>query len=122
MKKLLFGSLLTIAIVFARATGGSDDKPGTSGTKKIDTTSRKGAGTTSGTVTPKKGGKKSTSGSFDIPSYSWGASQAGVKTGGNGNACGKVGLGDIKVGNKNGANKAGKQPPAKRPVSAPPAK
>ena len=122
MKKLLFASLLTTAVVFARATGGSDDKPGASGTKKIDTTSRKRAGTKSGTVTPKKGGKKSTSGSFDIPSYSWGTSQAGVKTGGNGNASGKVGLDDIKVGNKNGANKAGKQPPAKRSVSAAPAK
>src|SRR5260221_11758566 len=100
MKKLLFASLLTTAVVFARATGGSDDKPGASGTKKIDTTSRKRAGTKSGTVTPKKGGKKSTSGSFDIPSYSWGSSQAGVKTGGNGNASRKGGRVGPKCGNK----------------------
>src|SRR5260221_14647930 len=107
MNKFLLSSLLITGVVFSRATGGSDDNPCASGRKKIDTTSRKGAGTKSGTVTPRKGGKKSTGGYFDIPSYSWGSSQAGVKTGGNGNASGKGGLGDLKVGNKNGAHKAG---------------
>jgi hypothetical protein len=41
MQKMLFASLLTIAVVFAQATGGSDNKSGTA-------------------IPKKKGGKKST--------------------------------------------------------------
>jgi hypothetical protein len=117
MKKLLLASLLTIAVVFARATVGSDNKPRASGTKKIVTTSRKGAGVKSSTAIPKKGGKKSTGGSIDISSFSWGASQTGVPKA-NGSASGKVDLNDLKIGNKKGANKTGRQPPAKRPAPA----
>ena len=111
MKKLLFASLLTGAVVFAQAGGGSDNKPGVAaGTKKIDTTSRKS--------TKKKGGKKGGS----VANFSWGMAQNGVQKAPAGSGgVGKVDLNKVKVGKK-GTNKACKQPPAKRPESAPPGK
>ena len=121
MKLLLFASMLTIAVVCAQATGVSDNKPGAAGTKKVDTRSRKGAEAQSVATIPKKGGKKSTGGAFEIKCYSFGASQTGVQKNSGGGA-GKVDLNGLKIGGKKGANKAGKQPPAKRPESAAPAK
>ena len=55
MKKLLFASLLTAAVVFAQATGGSTGKPSTETSKtktkhgKKGDKSKKGSG---GTTTP----------------------------------------------------------------------
>jgi hypothetical protein len=88
--KLWFASLLTIAVMFAQANNGSDNKPG--GTAK------------SNTQNPKKGGKKSSSGSFELPPSSF-----GVET-----------PKDSKNGGKKGGkkvSKASQQPPAKRPES-----
>jgi hypothetical protein len=126
MKKLLFTSLLTAAVVFAQATGGSDNKPGAAERqKRLTQRSAKAAEVKSSTAIPKKGVKKS-SGSIEIMSYSSGAAQTGVKTGGSGVGAGKVNLNDLKIvsknGGKNGTSKVGKQPPAKRPEAAPPGK
>lgn len=93
MQKMLFASLLTIAVVFAQATGGSDNKSGTA-------------------IPKKKGGKKSTSGgSFEVPPSSFGVeAPRDLKNGG-------------KNGSKKGGKKgpsANRQSRPKRPEVAPP--
>jgi hypothetical protein len=97
--KLWFASLLTIAVVFAQANNGSDNKSG--GTAK------------SNTPNPKKGGKKSSGGSFEVPPSSFGVEPPR----------------DLKNGGKKGSKKGGKtgptankQKPPKRPEAAPPQK
>jgi hypothetical protein len=91
--KLWFASLLTIAVVFAQANNGSDNKSGTA---------------KSNTQNPRKGGKKSSTGSFELPPSSF-----GVETPRDVKNTGKKGT---KKGTKKGPT-ANKQPPAKRPES-----
>ena len=98
MQKLWFAALLTIAVVFAQANNGGDNKTGT---------------VKSNTPNPKKGGKKKTSDSVELPPSSFGVeTPRDVKTGGK--SGGKKGT---KKGSKKGPSDT-QQPPAKRPAAA----
>ena len=135
MKKLLFASLLTVAVVFAQTGGGTTDK------KEPRTTeaNNKPGGKTKPREHSKKGSKTVTENAPKI------ASGSGGHVGG-GSGAGKVSTTEStkkfggshgcdtptestaiaktysKKGGKKGVNKAGQQPPAKRPEAAPPAK
>jgi hypothetical protein len=119
MQKLWFAALLTIAVAFAQATGGSEGKSG-AGTKKTDTKSGKDRAKSSN-QNPKKGEKKSTGDTLVRfnPDFNSGDPTEVQKVSGGGGA-GKVNLNDINVGNKKGGkkvSKVSKRPPAKRPES-----
>jgi ABC-type oligopeptide transport system substrate-binding subunit len=118
MQKLWFAALLTIAVAFAQAIGGSEGKSG-AGTKKTDTKSGKDRAKLNN-QNPKKGGKKSTGGTLVRlnPDVSSGNPPEVQKVSGSG--AGKANLNGFNVGNKKGGkkdSKASKQPPAKRPES-----
>jgi hypothetical protein len=119
MQKLWFAALLTAAVAFAQATGGSEGKSG-AGTKKVDTKSRKSAPAKSGTAVPQKGAKNSTGGHVDVVGFCFGASQPPQNpTGPGATGPGKARpTSDLNVGKK--VSKVSKRPLAKRPE--PPAK